>query len=89
MQFGPLEGAAAGLGMTLLPKIIADSDKRLLRVETSANRPIPDREIWLIAHTDLAGVARVASAMEWIRGIVSLIVRFTDRQLTSCMSRLF
>jgi DNA-binding transcriptional LysR family regulator len=66
-----LEGAAAGLGKALLPVLAADRDQRLDRIETPLNRPIPEREMWLIAHGDLVGVARVAAVLEWIRESVA------------------
>lgn len=54
-----LEAAVAGLGKTLLPTLVADSDKRLRRIDVMLGRAFPDREIWLLAHADQLGFARM------------------------------
>lgn len=61
-----LEGTAAGLGKTLLPVLVGNSDARLRQIETPENRPIPEREIWLVVHADLSGMPRIVAVTEWI-----------------------
>jgi DNA-binding transcriptional LysR family regulator len=66
-----LETAVSGLGKTLLPSLVADSDRRLRRIEVTVDRPLPAREIWLLAHADQLELARVAVVMEWVKIIVA------------------
>jgi len=66
-----LEGAVVGLGRTLLPTRVADSDKRLGQIDGPADRPVPAREIWLLAHADQMQLARVAAVMQWLEAIVA------------------
>jgi DNA-binding transcriptional LysR family regulator len=66
-----LEAAVAGLGKTLLPTSVADSDARLRRLDLHNNRPYPSREIWLLAHADLLELARVKAVIGWIERSVN------------------
>ena len=66
-----LEAAVAGLGKTLLPSLVANSDKRLRRIDVTVGGPLPAREIWLLAHADQLGLARVAAVIEWVEKIVA------------------
>jgi DNA-binding transcriptional LysR family regulator len=66
-----LEAAAAGLGMTLLPTAIADRDTRLRPVPLIGVQSCPSRDIWLLAHADQIGVARVSTVINWIEGVVA------------------
>lgn len=66
-----LEGAAAGLGKTLLPTPTTDSDKRLRRIDVPIDRPFPTREIWLLAHADQVELTRVAAVIQWIEKTVA------------------
>jgi len=66
-----MEGAAAGLGKTLLPTLVADSDLRLRRIDVQADLPFPEREIWLLAHADQVELPRVATVMRWIEETVA------------------
>ena len=62
-----LEAAVSGLGKTLLPSLVADSDRRLRRIDVTVDRPLAAREIWLLAHSDQLELARVAAVMEWVK----------------------
>jgi len=66
-----LEAAVSGLGKTLLPSLVADSDRRLRRIDVTVDRPLPAREIWLLAHADQLELARVVVVMEWVKIIVA------------------
>lgn len=61
------EAVAAGLGKTLLPVLAADGDPRLRRVDVPGDRPLPGREVWLLAHADQAALPRVAAVSQWVR----------------------
>ena len=61
------EAVAAGLGKTLLPVLAADGDPRLRRVDVTGDRPLPGREVWLLAHADQAALPRVAAVSRWVR----------------------
>jgi DNA-binding transcriptional LysR family regulator len=65
-----LEGAAAGLGKTLLPILAADGDPRLRRISMPAARSLPARPIWLLAHADQVGLNRVATVIDWVKKTV-------------------
>ena len=56
--------AAAGMGMTLLPCGIADRDRRLVRVPPG--RAAVGGELWLLAHPDLRGAARIRAFLELV-----------------------
>lgn len=54
---------AEGLGLALLPCVLADGDERLQRVATKAP---PDQEFWLVTHRDLARMPRVRAVLDAI-----------------------
>src|SRR5262249_16308331 len=66
-----LEGAAAGLGKTLLPILAADGDRRLRRINMPTAGSLPARPIWLLAHADQVGLTRVATVIDWVKTVVS------------------
>ncbi len=55
--------AAEGLGIALLPCLIADGDARLARI---AAAPAPAQELWLATHRDLARMARVRVVLDFL-----------------------
>lgn len=59
-----LEAARAGLGLTMLPCFLGDTDPGLARVPGAV--PIPDRSIWLLLRTDLRRTARVRAFVDFI-----------------------
>ena len=61
-----LEAVAAGIGRSLLPCVVADSDARLRRLSTGRYSPLPAREVWLLAHSDLTRLGRIEAVVEWI-----------------------
>ncbi len=48
--------AAAGIGVALLPRVFADADARLHRIEDAPSEAT--REVWLVLHPDLARAPR-------------------------------
>ncbi|WP_165586952.1 LysR family transcriptional regulator [Pseudaestuariivita atlantica] len=64
-----LESAAAGIGKTLLPRMIADADPRLQRLETGKDARLPRREVWMLSHADQAERGSVAAVKAWLTGL--------------------
>lgn len=54
--------AVAGSGIALLPRLIADDDAGLVRLEDVA----PAQELWLVSHRDLAQVPRVRAMLDYL-----------------------
>ena len=69
-----LEAIAAGGGRSVLPRLVADRDPRLARIEVTGSAGPPDRELWLLVHADLAALPRVAVVSRWLERLVSPIV---------------
>ena len=64
------EAAAVGAGRTLLPTLIGDRDPRLQRVDMlEVHAPLPQREIWLLVHNDLSGLARIHAVIDWLEAL--------------------
>jgi len=57
-----IEAARLGLGLALLPSIMADSWPELVRVSRGA--PVLSREIWVLVHQDLKDVPRIKVCVE-------------------------
>jgi DNA-binding transcriptional LysR family regulator len=69
---GLLEAVAAGLGKSLLPCAVAAQDPRLRRLEVPARivAALPMRELWLLVHAELRGLARIAAVAGWLEGVL-------------------
>ncbi|SMF02236.1 transcriptional regulator, LysR family [Tistlia consotensis] len=66
-----LEAAAAGLGRTLLPDAVAGRDPRLRRLSGPAGPAgLPVRELWLLVHAELRGLARIAAVAGWLAALL-------------------
>jgi DNA-binding transcriptional LysR family regulator len=61
--------AAAGLGIALLPRAVADDDADLARLDTKT-APEP-RVIWQAVHADLQRSARIRAVLDFLTEIVS------------------
>lgn len=59
---------AAGLGIALLPRAVADQDPALVRIATSTS-PAP-RVIWQTLHKDLRGSARIRAVTDFLGEIL-------------------
>jgi DNA-binding transcriptional LysR family regulator len=64
-----LETVIAGLGRSLLPRVIADRDSRLQRVGAEQRTSALTRELWLLTHSELRRLARIEVVAEWIAQI--------------------
>lgn len=64
---GVVEAIAAGLGRSVVPRVIGDQDSRLERL----SGPAPDlrREVWLLQHVDQSGLARMRAVSKWIEAV--------------------
>ncbi|MGB5870972.1 MAG: LysR family transcriptional regulator [Albidovulum sp.] len=61
------EAAAAGLGIALLPSLIADTDQRL---EALALREgPPPREVWIVGHQSERALPRIRLVTDWLAGL--------------------
>ncbi len=63
---GVLQAVRAGLGRSLLPRAVADREPGLQHLAPPAGPPLPERELWLLAHPDQRRLARVAAVVGWI-----------------------
>ncbi len=66
-----LEAVAAGLGKSLLPSIVAQRDPRLARLAATDGNPVLERELWLLVHRELRGLARIEAVSDWLSGLVA------------------
>ncbi len=64
-----LSACASGLGLAVLPELLAETDSRLVPVLPRA--ALPTRELWAVTHQDLRRSARVAAVMEWLGRLFS------------------
>ncbi|PVB62650.1 LysR family transcriptional regulator [Labrenzia sp. 011] len=64
-----LEAAGAGLGRTILPRLIADKDPRLSRIPGRDGAALPLRDVWLLSHVDQSARASLAVVKDWLVGI--------------------
>jgi len=59
---------ASGLGISMLPTFVAESDPRLVRVLPKQVRVM--RDIWLSVHHDLEHIARVQQVMKFLKRLI-------------------
>jgi DNA-binding transcriptional LysR family regulator len=59
----------AGLGISLLPRAVADTDAALARIETSSG-PEP-RVVWMTVHRDLKDTARIRAVLDFLAQVVA------------------
>jgi DNA-binding transcriptional LysR family regulator len=64
-----LEAVIAGVGRSLLPCVVADSDSRLRRLGSKPGAPALSRELWLLMHSELRRLGRIEAVVEWIEKI--------------------
>ncbi len=57
--------AAAGSGIALLPRLTADADAGLVRLDAGP----PAQELWLVSHRDLAQVPRVRAMLDHLAAV--------------------
>jgi len=62
---GILQAVAHGLGRSILPCAVADSDPRLRRV----GKALHEREVWVLTHPEHRALARVGVVLDWLADI--------------------
>lgn len=76
---GLLQAVRAGLGKSLLPRLIADRNPELACL---SDRPAElSRELWLMVHPDLRDLTRIRVVMDWLVSV------FEDADYPSASSR--
>jgi DNA-binding transcriptional LysR family regulator len=63
-----MEMARAGMGLTMLPCFLGDSEPGLVRVPGAV--PTPDRSIWLLLRSDMRRLARVRAFVDFIAAAI-------------------
>jgi len=71
---GLMHAVQAGLGISLLPCIVADHVSDIVRIGVDGG-PLPEREIWLMTHPDLRHLSRIAIVAAWIERTFSKLER--------------
>lgn len=66
-----IQAVRAGLGRSLLPRIVGDREPGLRRIATAGLPDPPSRELWLLVDPDLRPLARIAAVIAWIEEIVA------------------
>ncbi len=66
-----VEAVAAGLGKSLLPHVVAARDPRLTALVAPDGNPVLERELWLLVHRELRGLARIDAAADWLCELVA------------------
>ncbi len=61
----------AGLGKALLPLSVGSAEPGLQRMGNEI--PVLSRELWLITHPDLRGLARIKAVGDWLAGLASTL----------------
>jgi len=66
-----LAAARGGLGIALLPCLIADQDDQLVRA--TPEPPTPARDVWLVTHRDLMDTSRVRVFMDFAEEVLGFL----------------
>jgi DNA-binding transcriptional LysR family regulator len=66
---GIISALQQGIGKSLLPSVIADAVQGLIQLEDAA--PPLVREIWLLTHPELRGLARIQVVVSWLDFVLS------------------
>jgi DNA-binding transcriptional LysR family regulator len=65
--------ASAGVGIALLPSRVADSDTKLVRIETQTE---PERRVvWQTVHVDLQRSARIRAVLDFLQSVLARPIR--------------
>lgn len=65
------EAVLAGLGRSVLPRMIGGQDKRLRELDKEEGTPpLPSRELWLLVHADLVRLRRISTVTAWIESVL-------------------
>lgn len=63
-----LQAMRAGLGKSLFPCFVAESDSRLRRLD--GPKVVLSRQIWLLVHRELRSQARIAAVIGWLERLM-------------------
>lgn len=66
---GLLQAIRAGIGRGVLPRVVGDRVAGLVRLDDPD--AVFDRELWLLTHPELRGLARVRAVAEWLEAAVA------------------
>lgn len=68
---GLVQAIRAGLGRAVLPRVLGDREPDLVRL----NEPDAaiERELWLLTHPELRGLARIRAVAAWLETLVSTL----------------
>jgi len=69
---------SAGVGRSLLPRVIGDAEPKLKRVSGAA--PILTRELWLLVHPEIRNLARIKAVIDWLSETISEATKSKARQ---------
>ena len=61
-----VEAVATGLGRCLLPRYAVAGNPRVKSASMGATGPSVSRDVWLLVHGDLAGLARIVAVSNWL-----------------------
>jgi DNA-binding transcriptional LysR family regulator len=64
-----LQAVIAGVGRSLLPRVVADGEPRLRRLGNKRDAPALARELWLLTHSELRRLGRIQAVVKWIEQI--------------------
>ncbi len=64
-----MQAVAAGVGKTLLPRVVASGDPRIRAIEPNDGAKLPTREVWLLSHVDQASRLSVTAAKDWLTNL--------------------
>lgn len=65
-----LAAAEAGLGLAVLPHVLARRSSQLQQIMKSME--VPRKTIWLVVHRDLRHLARVRAALDWLAELIKV-----------------
>ncbi|MEQ9489989.1 MAG: LysR family transcriptional regulator [Alphaproteobacteria bacterium] len=64
------QAVVAGLGKSLLPLAVADSDARLVRLDDTGDAGVLGRDAWLLGHADLLDQPPVRAVADWVTAVM-------------------
>lgn len=61
-----LQAVCAGLGKSLLPRVVGDREAGLQRLDSAVPGALPRRDVWLLVREDRARLRSVKAVIDWI-----------------------
>lgn len=65
---GLLQAIRAGIGRGVLPRVVGDRARGLVRLDDPD--AVLERELWLLTHPELRGLARLRAVVKWVEEVV-------------------